>query len=154
MTFYALSPCLIFNLLTTSRLNGLELGQMSLFAISLVLGIGLLTWLISLPLHLEPEVRSGLLLTVMFSNAGNLGLPMVLFAYGQNALAHASIFFVVTSTLSYSLGVFIACNGRGFRGSLRSMATVPSVYAVIIAGLALMAGVSVPRPRALDQAFE
>lgn len=147
ITFYALSPCLIFNLLTTSRLNVQALGQMTLFAICLVGGIGLLAWLVSIPLRLEPEVRSGLLLTVMFANAGNLGLPMVLFAFGQDALARASVFFVVTSALSYSLGVFIACNGRqGLRGSLLSMLTVPSIYAVALAGLVLLTGAVVPAP--------
>ncbi len=147
VTFYALSPCLIFDLLTTTRVSGLEMGQMALFALALVLGIGLIAWAVSLPLRLPQDVRSGLLLTVMFSNAGNLGLPMVLFAFGQDALARATIFFVVTSSLSYSLGIFIACNGRrGLWGSLRSMLTVPSVYAVVAAGLVLMTGVSVPAP--------
>ncbi len=147
VTFYALSPCLIFNLITTTKLSGMEMGQMALFALTLVLGIGLLAWLVSLPLHLPQEVRSGLLLTVMFSNAGNLGLPMVMFAFGQDALARATIFFVVTSSLSYSLGVFIACNGRrGLWGSFRSMLTVPSVYAVVLAGLVMITGAALPAP--------
>jgi predicted permease len=108
VVFYIFSPCLLFTLLTTNRLDGAEIGKvMLLTAVSIVL-LGGLTLLIGLALRIERQLLAGVLLVSMFSNSGNLGLPVVLFAFGETALSYASLYFVTVTILNYSLGAVIA----------------------------------------------
>ena len=147
VTFYALSPGLIFNMLTTSQLSPGEFGEMALFSVALVACIGVLGWLVVRPLRLTPTLATAMLMTIMFSNAGNLGLPMVLFAYGDDALARATIFFAVNAALMYSLGVFMACSGQhGLRHAVRNVIRVPAIYALIIAMAVLLTHTTIPAP--------
>ena len=45
-----------------------------------------------------------MVLTVLLPNAGNFGLSANLFAFGEEGLAQASLFFVTASVLSYTVG--------------------------------------------------
>ena len=58
VTLYALTPCLAFNILVTSKISAAELGRMALLAVCTVLGIGLITWLVTLPLRLDRAMAS------------------------------------------------------------------------------------------------
>ena len=112
VTFNALSPCLVFHLLVTSSLSAADFGRMTALAVVVIVGIGLVGRLVTLPLRLDRAMTSAFLLVVMFSNSGNYGLPVVLFAFGQDALAHATVYFVANAVATYSLGVFLASAGR------------------------------------------
>ena len=44
---------------------------------------------------------------MMFNNVGNMGIPLILLAFGDDFLAIAVVFFIVEMTLHFSLGVFM-----------------------------------------------
>jgi predicted permease len=145
ITFNALSPCLVFNLLVTSRIGPDAFARMTLLAVIVVLGIGVVARLVTLPFRLDRPMTSAFLLVVMFSNSGNYGLPVVLFAFGQDGLAQASVYFVANAVLTYTLGVFLASAGRRSIGeALRGVLRVPAVYGVAAAALVLATGAAVP----------
>ncbi|MGH6926932.1 MAG: AEC family transporter, partial [Dongiaceae bacterium] len=77
---------------------------------------------------------------LMFPNAGNMGLPLCLFAFGERGLALAIVFFAVSSTLQFTLGVGIAAGSADPRRLLR----LPLIYAVLAALLVVATGVRVP----------
>jgi predicted permease len=134
IAFYIFSPCLIFNLLTTSELSGQDISRMAGFTFTVVLLLGLLTILIGYVLRLERRLLAAVLLTTMFGNAGNYGLSLNLFAFGEKALAHASLYFVTTAIMIYTIGVFIASMGNSnFGQSLLGLLKVPAIYAVALA---------------------
>ena len=112
ITFNALSPCLVFHLIVTSSLDAGDVGRMTALAFIVIGTIGLLARLLTIPLSLDRPTVSAFLIVVMFSNSGNYGLPVVLFAFGKEALAHAAVYFVANAVATYSLGVFIASAGR------------------------------------------
>jgi predicted permease len=112
ITFNALSPCLVFHLIVTSSLDAGDFGRMTLLTFAVIGGVGLLARVVTLPLGLDRPTMSAFLLVVMFSNSGNYGLPVVLFAFGREALAHAAVYFVANAVATYSLGVLIASAGR------------------------------------------
>jgi predicted permease len=86
-------------------------------------------------------------LTALFSNSGNYGLPLVSFAFGAEALAYASIYFVTSVTLFYTLGVTISSLGRARPGqALLGLFRVPAVYAILLAVLFVWAGWRLPEP--------
>jgi hypothetical protein len=134
ISFYLFSPCLIFNLLTTSQLSSEDITSMAGFTIVSILALGALTGLIGWLLRLERHLLAAILITIMFGNAGNYGLSLTQFAFGEEALAYASLYFVTTAIMMYTLGVVIASLGKSsLREALLGLFKVPAVYAVIIA---------------------
>lgn len=145
VTFNALAPCLVFHLLATSTVSGAEFGRMALFCVLVVAAAGLLARVVTLPLGLDRPTLAAFLLVVMFSNSGNYGLPVTRFAFGQDALTFASIYFVTSSVLTYTAGVFMAASGRRtLAEALRGVLRVPALYAVGAAALVLATGVELP----------
>ncbi len=134
IVFYIFSPCLIFTLLTSGQLHGDDIMQMVAYASASILSLGVITALIAYALRFERRIMVALLLTVMFGNAGNFGLSLNLFAFGESALAYASIYFVTSATLIYTLGVVLASWGKSNpRTALIGVLKVPVIYAVIFA---------------------
>lgn len=147
VTFNALVPCLVFSLLVTSKISPEEFGRLMLFTVCLVLGIGLIARLITLPLRLDRAMASAFLIVVMFSNSGNYGLSVNMFAFGQAALARATIYYITSTILMYTVGVFLANSGqRNLREALMGVLTVPAVYGVIAAFVVMLTQTTVPAP--------
>lgn len=134
LAFYILSPCLIFKLLTTSQLSGGEITRMVGFTLVTILAVGLISWLAGRMMRLERHILVAVLLAAMFNNSGNYGLSLILFAFGKDTLAYASLYFITSLTLVYTLGVVIASLGKSnLSDSLLGLFKVPAVYAVLLA---------------------
>jgi malate permease and related proteins len=134
VTFYIFSPSLVFNLLNKSQLTGEDIGRMASFAAVTILTLGALTWIIGSLLRLERRLLVAVMLTVMFSNAGNYGLSLTWFSFGDSALAHASLYFVTSAIMIYTVGVTIASLGSmNLKTALLGLSRVPALYAVVIA---------------------
>ena len=117
------------------------------FASAVILIMGLITALIGFALRLEKSLLVALVLTVMFGNAGNFGLSLTLFAFGDSALAYASIYFVTSAILVYTLGVVLASWGKSsLRKSLLGALKVPVIYAAILALVFNLFNWSLPLP--------
>jgi predicted permease len=145
ISFYALSPCLVFNMLVTSAVSGREVGRMALAAVAIMAGMSVLARLVAVPLALSRAELSAFMLVVVFSNSGNYGLPVLLFAFGNEALSFGIVFFVTTAILTYTAGVFLAAAGRQtLLNALIGVAKVPAIYGVAAALLVLSGVVTVP----------
>jgi malate permease and related proteins len=145
VSFYALTPCLAFKMLATSKMTGPEAGRMVLMAVLVTAAMGLLARVAAIPLGLNRAELSAFLLVSMFSNGGNYGLPVVMFAFGTEALAHGTVYFVTSAILTYTFGVVIAAAGkRSMTAAIAGIAKVPAVYGVAAAALVLATGISVP----------
>jgi predicted permease len=83
----------------------------------------------------------------MFANTGNYGLPLVSFAFGEQALPYAVIYFVTTTLLFYTFGVLVASLGHmNFKTALLELLKIPTVYAVLLAVLIRMWNITIPVP--------
>ena len=145
VVFYVFSPILVFNLLLHVELNSGEiLGTMAYSFLVSALG-GLLAFGLGRLMRLERPVLMALVITVAFANTGNYGLPLVSFAFGPQALAFASLYFVTTSILFNTAGVLLASLGHmDFKTALLGLFRVPAVYAVILAALLNRFDVTLP----------
>src|SRR4029453_66504 len=91
---------------------------------------GVLTYICARPLRLDQAALSALLLTTMFMNAGNYGLPTPRFAFGEDGLQRALLFFIPQTILAQVLAVPIAGMARGARGNpLIQVLRVPQIHA-------------------------
>ncbi len=145
VSFHALSPCLVFNQLVGSHVSLAQSWRVVLFCLLITAAIGALAWTAARALHLEGATYLSFLLVVMFSNSGNYALPVVLFAFGPEPLAFASVYFVTSAILVYTVGVLIASSGRGGIGlAVGGLIRVPAVYATVAAVIVLATGAAVP----------
>jgi predicted permease len=77
---------------------------------------------------------------LMFANAGNLGLPLSLFAFGEPGLALAIAIFAVNSVVQMTVGPLIVSG----EASVRRVTRTPIIWAVLLAVLLLVTGARVP----------
>jgi predicted permease len=155
VVFYVFSPVLLFDLLVQNQLKLTDAAIVIAFALCFILMIGLVTFLIGYFLKLERSALVAILITTMFANTGNYGLPLVSFAFGEQALSYAGIYFATTTLLFYTLGVFLASLGHmTFKEAILGMFKIPTMYAVLLAILinAFDIGIPVPVARAVELA--
>ncbi len=147
LTFYILSPCLVFTSLIESNIGGGEIAQIAAFVALTALVMGVLGWLTARAIRLTAQQVSGFLLAVMFVNAGNYGLGVTGLAFGAEAEARAVIYFVCSSVLIYTLGTLIASGfAGGWRGALKQLILLPHVYALLVAFVIRLTHWQVPQP--------
>ncbi|BAW26586.1 AEC family transporter [Pseudomonas putida] len=129
--------------------TGRIVGAILLMSISLVAVSALLSRSLG---HNRP-MQSGFMLATAFPNAGNMGLPVALLAFGQEGLAVAVIIFASQAILGWSLGVFIAARSHNAGlGPLKQTLKLPVVWAI---GLAFLLRVTdTTLPLALAQPLE
>jgi predicted permease len=145
VVFYIFSPCLVFDLLTSSQLSNGDMLRMTGFTVAAVFTVGLLTWIVGRLMKLERRILAAVMICTVAINAGNYGLSLNLFAFGQEALAYASLFFVTSAILTYTVGVVIASMGKSSLGtSLKGLLKIPTVYATVLALAVVYTGLNLP----------
>lgn len=153
LTFFVFSPCLVFKLLTDSNLAGGDVINMFLVAVLVAVLTGLLALAIGRLLRLSRPLLAAFALSAMFGNAGNYGLSLNLFAFGKEGLAYASIYFVASGILVYTLGIIVASMGTvDIKKSFLGLFRYPTLYAVLLAmGFNAMGGETpLPITRTID----
>lgn len=147
VAFSLFAPCLIYRLIVESRMPPEALARMFGFTLVTLLILGGVAFAIARARDWPRARTSALVLTVMLPNAGNLGLSTCLLAFGEAGLAQASLFFLASSLLSYTVGVFVSSLGRASlpRAAL-GMLRVPAVWAVVVAFAMQALGLALPGP--------
>lgn len=154
LSFWLLSPALIFETLRTSQLPAGEAGLVALFVLvhyGLMFLASLVAGRVLFPGDLGGQRVASLLLT--FGNCGNLGLPILYFAYGRRAMDVGVIFLATNTVLLATLGVGITSwQGKGrWRDFGKNILGAPWLYAV---GLGALMRVTQAWPGILAQATQ
>ncbi len=134
VSLYILAPALAFSKLRETTVSGIDFVQIVTFTILATLIVLLLSWMIARLLRLDRSRESAFILSCSFVNHGNYGLPLVLFAFGQEGLERALIYFITGAFLANTLAVFIASRGKA-KGttSLLNIFRIPMIYAIAAA---------------------
>ncbi|MCQ3936035.1 MAG: hypothetical protein DPW18_03190 [Chloroflexi bacterium] len=149
VVFYVFSPLLVFNLMVTSQLNLQQALTTVEYTAAVIVVLGLIAFTLGKIFRLERPQLLAVILTVAFGNTGNYGLPLVKFAFGDEALAAASIFYVTTTILFNTVGVVIASLGHlDLKSAILGVFRLPILYAVVLALLLKGFNVSIPLPLA------
>jgi predicted permease len=122
-------PALIFAALASKAFDIAQNLPLLLGATVVVLGTGLLAWPMA---RLLGVATNTFVPPMMFKNAGNMGLPLAVLAFGEEALPAAVILFLVSNLMHYSLGTWMLDH----RARLWNLWRVP-VIAAALAGLAV-----------------
>jgi predicted permease len=101
----------------------------------------------------DRRLESAFMLPVVLVNAGNFGIPLNTFAFGEAGEERALVFFVGAVFMSNTLGVFLASRGSvSTRRALLNVFLVPLPYAAVLGLMLNMGQVSMPGP--LDRSID
>lgn len=99
-----LTPLLVFWALTDKPFRASEFLNLSLGGVAVILGSGLL--LLPLVWVLRVQFKT-FLPPMMFTNTGNMGIPLALLAFGESALQAAVLLFIIEMVLHFTVGLYI-----------------------------------------------
>jgi len=130
-------PCLIFVALMTADIDPQALGALSLASFT---AYGLVSIVFLGIVKLRKLDTSTYLAPLVFGNTGNLGLPLAMFAFGEEGLSYAVVVFAVMAILSFTIGVWVVAGG----GSPIRVIKEPVVAATFLGALFLWQGWQTP----------
>ena len=131
-------PMLVFAVLADRQAPLQEYTSLALAATVVVLGSGIILYPLARILNLNLKT---FLPPMMFNNCGNMGIPVLVFAFGEAALPAAVVLFVVGMLLHFTVGIYMLDPHTSIIKRLR----LPVVFASI-AGLTVNFG-GVPMPQ-------
>ncbi|OAN79080.1 transporter [Jannaschia sp. EhC01] len=97
-------PCLIFTALVGTQIEAQALASLSLAAVLCYVLITLGAWVIVRLFRLDARAY---LAPLTFGNTGNLGLPLALFAFGENGLGLAVVVFAIMAIIMFTVGLWM-----------------------------------------------
>lgn len=135
-------PALIFSALAGKRFELAEHLALAGGALAVVVGSGLLAWPLAKALGYRPQT---LLPPVMFNNVGNMGLPLLMLAFGDQVLGAAVVLMLVVTVLQFSLGVWL------LSGQLKPALLIrqPLLIAALLGVAVSLGGIQLPAPLAV-----
>jgi len=122
---YVSTPCLILSSLTEEPIEISLAGKVFVAVIGVILGCLIIGFLAVKVLNLRTKVY---LPTVLFANTGNMGLPLVLFAFGDLGFNVGILYMISTTILHYSLGIMILNYGK----SPLEVFRLPLIYSAVL----------------------
>jgi predicted permease len=133
-TLWLFSPAFIFNnLLSQDLAAGASLRMVGAASLGIFLMLAA-TYAVSKALRHSRDTESAFLLAGGFPNAGNMGIPVLVLAFGDAGLAPAIIVFVTHSVVGFTVAIWLAARSQltGIAPFLQVL-KLPTVYAVAAA---------------------
>ena len=133
LSVYLLIPALVFNAVAVTELS---FGAALLIAAAYLLYLLVLGFVSALgSAGLTTAQTRGVIVTSLFGNTGNMGLPITLFAYGAAGFERAVVIFVVSLVVMFAVGpTVLAGGGSSFTSRLKEALKLPPIWAAL-AGL-------------------
>lgn len=117
------TPCLVIDTFVRVKPAPAAFAEMLLVGLTLFVGFALLGMAV---LRLAKLPLRDYLGVLLFPNMGNMGLPLSLFAFGEQGLAIAIVLFALSAIGNFTIGTAISAGSMDPRNLLR----MPIIYAV------------------------
>ncbi len=145
LTFWVLSPALLFTALLDNDVRPAVFLDFGGFILLLSLAFWGIALLLGRLLKLGPNTTAALALALVFVNAGNYGLPFLLFAFGEEGFAIGVVYISLSAFLMSTLGVVIATWGQSMSWQpFLNVFKTPLFYGVALALGVKATGVGIP----------
>jgi len=131
LTIYLLTPALIFTKYVHNPIPLPEIFRIILFSVLFFSSMALLTFIVTKILAQNRLLRHSFCLSVILLNSGNMGLPFIIFAFGDAGLSVAIIFLMISIVNTNTLGVFIAAGASSTPlTAAKQIFMLPAIYAI------------------------
>ncbi len=131
-------PCLIFTALMTSEIPPQALTEISLAAVLAYVAVSVVLFGV---VRVTGLTQRTYLAPLIFGNTGNLGMPLALFAFGDQGLGYAVVVFAISGVCTFTYGVWLVSGG----GSPWRVLRQPLVLSTLLGALFLSQGWQTPR---------
>ncbi|RUR26789.1 AEC family transporter [Vreelandella andesensis] len=131
------TPALVLASLSGANIDANSFGQMMFATAMVILTMGAASVVVAKLLRRSWRV---LLAPMMYPNTGNMGLPVVLYAFGSAGFAYGITVMVTVSLFQFTLGAVLNSNGSPTKTLLKT----PTVYAILISMALLLTDTSLP----------
>ncbi|MCP5159223.1 MAG: AEC family transporter [Gammaproteobacteria bacterium] len=136
------TPALIFSVMSAKDFQIAAYRELALAGVLVILGSGLIAWPIARLAGWRVKV---FVPPMMFTNSGNMGLPLAVLAFGENALPAALVLFLVENTLHFTVGN-VLLEGRVHLGMLLR---IPMLQATLVGLVVALLDITVWKPLAV-----
>ncbi|NOZ48774.1 MAG: AEC family transporter [Chloroflexi bacterium] len=142
IVFYILAPCLIYSSLVYLEFDRSVTQHSLLFAaLDMAVMFGLATSL-ARRWHYQGHMAHAFVVTSILLNNGNYGLPLNLFAFGEQGFSYALILFTFNSLVGTTLSVYLFARGEnGGKVALQRTLQTPVVWATLLGLVSRQTGV-------------
>ncbi len=142
LNFYLVVPGVIYTGLVVARVTADQVLTVVVFSLGMMAALASVAWLAAAARGVPRDRRNALLMTTMFYNSGNFGLPLQDLAFrsaGMGATAQSLQVFVMVpqNFVGFTIGVMLAASGGRGRQTLRQnlghILRLPPIYALLAA---------------------
>ena len=130
LSVHLLVPALVFAALAKTDVSMTSATLLTLAYLLYLLILGIITFISTRDLP-KMEARA-VIVSTLFGNTGNMGLPITLFAYGQAGLERAVILLIVSLAAMFIAGPIMLAGGGDLRKRGIETFKLPPVWATII----------------------
>lgn len=136
VTLYLMSPILAFHTFYQNKLN-MDYLYLGGFLLVLCIISLLFCYIVGYFKKWDQSMQSGFVLSSVFMNNGNYGVPLVLLVFGEEGVHYAIILMVLQTLIMCTVGIYFAAKG-GAAGQrvrispLKDVLRVPIVYGAIL----------------------
>lgn len=140
LNFYFTIPCVIYASVVTARVTPGDVGTVVLFGLAMMASAGSLTWFVAVLRGVPRHHRNAMLMTVIFMNSGNFGLPLQSLAFrrlglGAEARSLQAFAMITQNFTTFTLGILLAAGGgkrdSHWKQNLVHILKFPPIYALI-----------------------
>lgn len=135
------APCLLISTVGHADVSREALGEVSLATLVTILIMATAAYLLARLLKLTPNAYAT---SMAFSNCGNMGLPLCLFAFGDQGMVLALAWFTTMALLQFTFGIWWMSN-VGASEILIDLAKKPLIYATVVAAAMMAFDLSLPQ---------
>ncbi|MBP3721254.1 MAG: AEC family transporter [Clostridia bacterium] len=145
ISLYFVTPCVIFNSFQKELTPDVQQGL--LITAGLAVTFQLVFFLVAAVLRRVWKATEVERASIVFTNAGNLIIPLVAYVLGQEWVIYVSSYILVFNVMFWTIGIRMFDHESAF--SLKKVLLNPNILAVLFGLLLLFAGVSLPEPAAV-----
>lgn len=135
-------PALVFSALASKSFDLATYQQLAIGAFIITIVSGILAWPMAIWLKVNYKT---FVPPMMFNNSGNMGIPLMILAFGPAALAAAIVLFIVEMVLHFTLGAYIMNHRTRFLHLLR----IPMIIATVLGLGVSFSGLELPQAVAI-----
>lgn len=128
-------PALVFSSLTSKSFDLTLYSDLALAGTAVIIGSGLLAWPF---IYLLKVNYKTFIPPMMFNNSGNMGLPLALLAFGEQAVPIAVVLFLIEMLLHFTVGIYMLDHRINLLRLLRMPMIIATILGLIIGGFNLV----------------
>lgn len=141
IVFYILAPCLIYTSLVNLQFDRAITQRSLLFAALDMAVMGGIAFYLTKRWQYKGHLGHAFVATTILLNNGNYGLPLNLFAFGQQGFGYALILYTFNSLVATTISVYLFARGDGSGlVALQRTLKTPVVWATILGLLSRQSG--------------